>query len=104
LLEWLDGSSLYYWRWHPDLREAALQGFKPYIISSLPRSFRLAQRPKGPAYDKLLKKFVKFISRRYFTFPHPRTIKNLIDYFYVSKGTDDIRPFFNGTSCGLTAA
>ena len=47
---------------------------------------------------------MKFIDRGYLIFPQSSEIKSLIDYFYVSKGTDDIRPIFNGTSCGLTDA
>ena len=86
------------------MRTTALIGFEPYIQATLPSSFKPARRPNGPAYDKLLSKFIKFIRQGYFSFPKPHKIKNLIDYFYVAKGEDDIRPVFNGTSCGLTDA
>ena len=86
----------------PELLPIALNGFKPYVTKRLPTKFVPAKYLSGPAYDKLLKKFVKFIKRGYFIFPSLKTINGFIDYFYVSKGADGIRTVFNGTNCGLT--
>ena len=103
-MDWTEGSSLFFWRWHLDLRLLAFDGIKPYIWGPLPTTYKPAKYLKEDVRLKLLQKFIKFIKRGYFSFPKPKSIRNFIDYFFVAKGEDDIRPVFNGTSCGLTTS
>ena len=103
-LSWDGGSQLLFWRWNKTLQEVARSGFQPCILTSLPRSYKRARKPKSAVFEKILSKVVKAIDRGYMTICPKKDIKNLIDYFGVDKGSSDIRVVFNGTSCGLNDA
>ena len=99
--EWSAGSTLIFWRWHPDSIASARDGFPAQIYSPLPRHLRPASRPKQEVYDKVYSKFKRFLERFHLTPCHPSAVKSFIDYFGVKKGDTDIRVVYNGTSCGL---
>ena len=100
---WEGGSSLIFWRWHPNLKHVAKYGFPPLITSTLPRSKKTARRPMAGIYKKIVEKVVKSISRNYLILIESKQAKNLIDYFAVPKA-HDIRLVLNGSSCGLNSA
>ena len=100
-MSWDSRSGLFYWRWHSELQQFAVKGIPPYITLRLPQSKRPTRKPNKQIYPKLLEKIINFILRDYFVFPNPGSVKILIDYFTVPKGSDDVRMVFNGSSCGL---
>jgi len=101
---WSNGSSLIHWRWTPELRQLARIGFKPCIISNLPKSKRKAKSPKKELRSKLLSKILKVLERGYMEICDSTEVSNFIDYFSVPKGESDIRVVYNGSSCGLNNA
>ena len=100
-MEWKRGSTLFFWRWHPNLFSTAIEGIKPHIVAPLPNNKRGARRPKEPAFSAIYSKIKKYITRGYLRLRPRATIVNFIDYFAVPKGDEDIRVVFNGSSCGL---
>jgi len=98
---WDRGSTLLYWRWSKELQKISKLGFEPYILDTLPKSQKRANKPKQPIFDKILSKVTKAINRNYMRITPKAKVNNLIDYFGVAKGESDIRVVFNGTSCGL---
>ena len=99
---WEGGSALLFWRWPPNMQTIARDGFVPYVHGHLPRN-KKRQRPIAPDLVPLFfTKLRKFIIKDYIS---PKSsvnpIVSKVDYFPVPKGEDDIRPVFNGTSCGL---
>lgn len=99
--KWEAGSSLFFWRWHPDLREVARNSFPGMICGPLPTNKNPTRRPKQDVYDPFLLKILSFLKKQYLRIRVPTDIFNNIDYFAVPKGLADIRPVFNGTSCGF---
>jgi hypothetical protein len=99
---WTAGSTLIFWRWPAGFqRECARDGMPPWVLGSLPRYKRKAPIPKPEAAVLLAPKFLKIIKRGYVTIPEFQgAIKSLVDYFYVPKD-QDIRPVYNGASCGI---
>jgi len=98
---WDGGSTLLFWRWNMEFQTQAKVGFKPCISGKLPRSMKIAKKPKAIVFEKILSKVFKAIDRNYMNITSLKHTKNLIDYFGVEKGISDIRVVFNGTSCGL---
>ena len=99
---WERGSALIFWRWHPSAIKEARDGFLPFLIQQPPIYLR---RPHPfPEEERRLffKKIFKFIETSYII---PNSSKlpilSVVDYFAVPKGDSDIRPVFNGTTCGL---
>jgi len=97
---WDNGSTLLFWRWHPNLQRIARDGFPAQITNSLPHSFKKSRPPKSNVYEKILSKLKKGLSRGYLIPEKFSKIKNLIDFFAVPKA-EDIRMVQNGSSCGL---
>ena len=103
---WTSGSTLHFWRWAPGWRKFARDGFEPFQKAPFPKYKRppprlisLDQRPL------FFSKLIKFIQRRYiFRQFNTASVQSYVDYFAVPKGEDDLRPVFNGTSCGLNEA
>ena len=102
------GSRLHFWRWgaahignYACERDARDGDPVFFVRSQLPKYFVPQSDPKNPEdIPKMRAKLGKFRTRR---FLNQDTVKSLISYFYVDKN-GDIRPVFNGTSCGLNAA
>ena len=91
-----------FWRWHPMYIDDVRDGFKPFILSTPPAYWR---RPHPFPQDQRLlffSKVRKFILKSYIV-PNSTSypVLGVVDYFAVPKGDDDIRPVFNGTTCGL---
>ena len=99
--KWDAGSSLFYWRWHPSLQGTARNGFPGLICGPLPTNKRPTRRPKKGVYQLLLQKILSFLHKKYLIIKKSCEVINNIDYFAVPKGLADIRPVFNGTSCGF---
>jgi len=97
---WDSGSTLLFWRWHPNLQRSARDGFTAQIMDFLPHSFKRSRPPKANVYEKILSKLKKSLLRGYLIPEKFSNIKNLIDFFAVPKA-EDIRMVQNGSSCGL---
>jgi hypothetical protein len=75
-----------------------------YITGSFPSYQAHAHQTKSDVYKLLLPKIKKILDRGYVKFGRTRDfVKSFIDYFIVPKA-DDVRPVYNGTSCGFNAA
>ena len=101
-LAWEGGSALIFWRWPPSLQVIARDGFIPFIHGNLHRNKRKQRPIIADLRPLFFSKLKKFISKDYIS---PRSLVNPIyskvDYFPVPKGEEDLRPVFNGTSCGF---
>ena len=100
---WDQGSSLIFWRWPGPMRKEARDGIPPYIKGHLPTNMkrsRVSPNDKSLIWAKLL----KYLKKGYLFLDTEESITNVIDYFAVKKGVDDIRVVYNGASCGINAA
>lgn len=97
--EWTAGSTLLFWRWPREIREAARDGYPIFIRQKLPRWIRAQRLPKE-AYmvEKMTKKFVKVANKGYVG---EGTVLSMINCFAVEKGEDDIRLVYDGKKSGL---
>jgi hypothetical protein len=102
---WASGSTLIFWRWPKGFqRKCARDGMPAWIQGSLPNFKARAKQPKQEDAVLLTPKFLKILQRRYVIVPRTsHEIKSLVDYFYVPKASD-IRPVYNGASCGLNVS
>ena len=99
--EWKGGSSLLFWRWPREIREAARDGYPIFIRSKLPRWRRTQRLPKEKAMvAQMTKKFEKVRAKAYVS---EGTVLSMINCFAVAKGDDDIRLVYDGTKSGLNA-
>jgi hypothetical protein len=72
-----------------------------HIQGTLPKYFRRAKQPSPESYGLLVTKLQKMLDRGYVSSTlDEQTIESLVDYFFIPKA-DNIRPVYNGTSCGL---
>ena len=101
---WDRGSALIFTRWPPSLRHVARDGYKPFQWGGLPSYLRKPRPLPVEQRPLFFSKVRKFIDRCYIT-PNAsnadQIITSTIDYFAVPKGDSDLRPVFNGTTCGL---
>jgi hypothetical protein len=102
---WDRRSTLFFWRWPAgEQRMAAWDGMKAHISDSFPNYQARAHQTKINVYKLLLPKIQKIIDHSYVKVGEARDfVKSSIDYFIVPKA-DDVRPVYNGTSCGFNAA
>ena len=100
--EWDYGSTLFFWRWPIEIREAARDGLPAFIQSDLPR-YRRRQRPPDKEYMlvKMKEKLGKVTKRKYIS---KGVVRSLINCFAVEKGTEDIRLVYDGTKSKLNDA
>ena len=100
--EWNFGSTLFFWRWPMQIREAARDGYPVFVQSELPR-YRRKQRPPDKEYMliKMKEKLRKVTDRKYIS---KDVVLSLINCFAVEKGSDDIRLVYDGTKSKLNAA
>jgi hypothetical protein len=97
--EWDGGSRLFFWRWPGIFRSYARDG-QPHLWTKTPAPFRRPQQPpKSPGDAALIADKVGKL--RYKGYMKPEDAEGLVHYFYVKKGSSDIRVVFDGTSCGL---
>ena len=97
--EWDAGSSLLFWRWPREIREAARDGFPLFIRKKLPRWIRKQRLPKEIyMQEKMAIKFKKVMNKGYVG---DGTVLSMINCFAVAKGEDDIRLVYDGTKSGL---
>ena len=97
--EWLEGSSLLFWKWPDSHFGWARDGQPHFQTGELPR-FTKPQDPPKRKEDgaKMKAKVDKVRSRDYIEYGW---VKSLTHMFYVEKGLTDIRMVYNGTSSGL---
>lgn len=97
--EWEDGSTLFFWRWHPEFRKSARDGVPWRIKGALPKFMRRQKKERDKTIKlKVAKKLGKVKHRRYIEKGY---VKSLTSYFAVPKGTDDIRMVYDATASGL---
>ena len=82
----------------------ARDGFAPFIIGMLPKNTKRRRPLPIGICDLFYSKLRKFIIQKYIDRESTlHRIVSKVDYFPVPKGDGDIRPVFNGTSCGLNS-
>ena len=97
--EWSGGSTLLFWRWPIEIREAARDGLPLFIRKTLPRWIRKQRLPKEPhMVERMASKFKKVLAKGYIG---EGAVVSMINCFAVPKGDDDIRLVYDGTKCGL---
>lgn len=97
--EWRAGSRLFFWRWPPPHREAARDGYKPFIVGDLP-SYRCPQpREKDKELrGKVREKLSAVLDKRYIS---KGNVLSLTSYFGVPKGDKDIRMVYDASRSQL---
>jgi hypothetical protein len=99
--EWLDGSSLLFWRWSRDHQSSAVLGYPSWVVGDLPRH-RVPQR--GEKTDEVKgmvrAKLHTVRTRRYV---RPGRVESLTGYFSVPKGDSDIRLVYDASKSGLNS-
>ena len=97
--DWDEGSRLFFWQWPAEGRTWARDGQPHLLLGTLPRYQRSQKPPKSERDRRLVcSKLEKVRSRGYIA---KGQVKSLTHFFYVPKGSDDIRMVYNGTSSGL---
>lgn len=97
--DWNQGSTLHFWRWHPDCMKAARDGFKVCTTGSFKPYLRSQQWPDIPMHKtKMQEKLLKVVNRRYMNFGD---VVSLTGFFAVPKGESDIRLVYDATKCGF---
>ena len=110
--EWKGGSRPFFWRWSQDrlggtgFEREMRDGMEVLHDPTALPSYKRSQGPPRSQLDrvKVSEKLKKFMDRRYIVFTIASAVLSYISFFYVAKGTDDIRVVFNGTSSLLNAA
>jgi hypothetical protein len=100
--EWKAGSHLFFWRWPQAHREAARDGYPPFVRSALPEY----KRPQPPERDvglrlQVREKLSSVRSKRYID---KGEVKSLTSYFGVPKGEQDIRMVYDASRSKLNEA
>jgi hypothetical protein len=96
---WPKGSRIFFWRWPPESRKIARDGFPSWLkdefpVYRVPQRFEHVEVTRRQVAEKLLDVFMKgYIA--------PGLVKSLTSYFSVPKGEGDIRMVYDGTKCGL---
>lgn len=99
---WSLGSTLILRRWTDEFQIQARDGFPSYSYGNLPRNKKEPRPIPIEQTDLFFSKLRKFIIKNYITRESTLLqVLNKVDYFAVPKGDTDIRPVFNGISCGL---
>ena len=104
LWNWSDGSTLLFWRWPIEVLQEARDGCSlPWKYKELMPAYKVPQRyPNDPNQkDTLMAKVWSPIMRHYIS---EGLVLSLSGFFYVSKGSDDIRFVYDMTKCGLNSA
>ncbi len=100
--EWDKGSRPFFWRWPEFYLKTIRDGLEIYLLGPKP-TYQVPQ-PKVRTEEDLellRKKILKVRERGYIgRLPWGEPL-SLLPYFYIPKGTDDIRVVYNGTVCGL---
>jgi len=99
------GSSIYFWRWHPDYQEAAIVGIAPIFYSDHP-----SNQSRQPPYNddevkaKMKPKLQKVIDKGYIELTELKLVEAMMFMFHVPKGEKDIRMVYDGSKSGLNEA
>lgn len=100
--EWKAGSRPFFWRWPPEHRLAARDGYPPFPQSPLPNY----KRPQPPERDPVMKQQVKdkLATVRDKRYIDKGKVLSLTSYFGVPKGDQDIRLVYDATKSKLNAS
>jgi len=101
--EWLDGATLFYWRWPSWYRDQVVLGVPVWFAEP----FVPKGRPQPDERDPLVKlrqgvKLGKVTARRYVA--KTTDVEDWTSFFSVPKGVDDIRMVYDASKSGLNAA
>lgn len=106
--DWDAGSSLLFWRWHPEVREEARDGTKVFVQGRLPRYWTPQRIPRVASEARQLRDKLWRVRERGYIQPGP--VVSLTNVFAVPKVQDeagntlDIRPVYDATKSGLNDA
>lgn len=95
-LEWVEGSTLFFWRWAKDFRKMARDGIHYWFKGRKPR----IKKPQAYEKDDSVRSKVtdKLTTVRKKGYIKPGYVTSLIKYFAAPKGDDDVRMVYDGTS------
>jgi len=101
--EWLDGATLFYWRWPSWYRDKVVAGIPVFFHET----FVPAGRAQPDERDPVVKlqqgiKLGKVTARRYVA--KTEGVKDWTSFFSVPKGTEDIRMVYDASKSGLNSA
>jgi hypothetical protein len=97
--EWSAGSTLFFWRWAPSLRDMALYGHPVWTLKPLPKFTQPQPRAKDESVcSKVAAKLSNVREKRYVC---SGEVRSLTGYFCVPKGPTDIRMVYDATKSGL---
>ena len=96
--EWVDGSSLFFWRWPEDYQRVARDGLLPWLKAGHSDWKHKQAPPKDSTEaEKVRQKLQNIRKKRYVA---PGKVTSFMSFFAVPKA-DDIRLVYDGTKCGL---
>jgi hypothetical protein len=97
--EWRGGSTPYFWRWPPHLRQLVTQGHPSWLLGPLP-AYKQPQRyePDVNTRAKVKEKLENVLAKGYI---EKGTVTSLTSYFAVPKGTEDVRLVYDAARSGL---
>ena len=102
--EWKLGSSLFFWRFPDHYQETARIGNPPMFISKPPQNSYKQPKIDLEAKAKVKEKIQTALSKGYLSWASHHSIKCIMHFFQVPKGSEDIRMVYDGTKSGLNDA
>lgn len=97
--DWTLGSTLHFWRWHPEYRKQARDGDDVWITGRFKPYKKTQTWPKIPEHrTKVKEKILKVVKRGYMA---QGPVASLTGFFAVPKGESDIRLVYDATKCGF---
>ena len=97
--DWSQGSTLHFWRWHPDFRVQARDGIPMMMMDKMQPYLHPQQWPKiAEQKSQMFSKLIKVVNRGYIS---KGNVTSLTGFFPVPKGDSDIRMVYDATKCGL---
>jgi hypothetical protein len=96
------GSRLIFWRWPEAHRQAARDGYEPYIQGTLPKFLKPQSHDPDDRIRKLVRSKLETVrGRRYIT---KGQVSSLTSFFSVPKGDTDVRMVYDATRSKLNAS
>lgn len=99
--DWRSGSRLFFWRWPEAHRQAARDGYEPYIEGKLPRYLRPQAQESDPQVRAKVRAKLETVRNRQYV--AKGKVLSLTSYFSVPKGDSDVRMVYDATRSNLNA-
>ena len=97
--DWSEGSTLHFWKWHPEYQKATRDGTKMMLTDRFEPYMKIQVWSDDPNHLKKMRdKLLKVVDRGHIS---GGPITSLTGFFAVPKGESDIRMVYDATKCGL---